>query len=51
MYISQKQMLAYMEDLKKSADIKITLPEMMKKEEGKMEEAHEHADGEKHEAH
>jgi len=30
--ISQKQMLAYMDDLKKTADIKITLPEMPKKE-------------------
>jgi len=37
--IAQKKMLAYMKDLKKTADIKITLPEEPKKDEKKAEEA------------
>lgn len=39
--ISQKQMLAYMDELKKTADITITLPEMPKMDEAKSPEKEE----------
>ena len=42
--ISQQKMLAFMEDLKKDADIKLTLPEEKKEEAKKEEKAEEKKD-------